>query len=179
MKYRTFGVTTLNTFLKYCRLREYESNLDGIMRRGPEVEQVHFVIIEMSPVTYIDSSAVQALKDLYHEYKSRGIQIVIANPNRDVLLTLTKASLVDLIGKEWYFVRVHDAVQVCLQQVQGQAEKLKSPDSFLDGKRSFFQRLSRRKEDLPKIDLEIGVPSTLISSSSDNHLEEPLLPGRT
>ncbi|KAH9603062.1 hypothetical protein KSS87_014864, partial [Heliosperma pusillum] len=168
-----------NTSYIKDRLREYESNLDGIMRRGPEVEQVHFVIIEMSPVTYIDSSAVQALKDLYHEYKSRGIQIVIANPNRDVLLTLTKASLVDLIGKEWYFVRVHDAVQVCLQQVQGQAEKLKSPDSFLDGKRSFFQRLSRRKEDLPKIDLEIGVPSTLISSSSDNHLEEPLLPGRT
>ncbi|XP_074276240.1 putative sulfate transporter 4.2 [Silene latifolia] len=168
-----------NTSYIKDRLREFESNLDGTMRRGPEVEQVHFVIIEMSPVTYIDSSAVQALKDLYHEYKSRGIQIVIANPNRDVLLTLTKAGLVDLIGKEWYFVRVHDAVQVCLQQVQGQTEKLKSPDSFLDGKRSFFQRLSRRKEDLPTIDLEIGVPSTLISSSSDHHLKEPLLPGRT
>ena len=29
-----------------------------------------FVVIEMAPVTYIDSSAAQALKELYQDYKS-------------------------------------------------------------------------------------------------------------
>lgn len=46
------------------------------------------------------------------------LQIAIANPNRQVHLLLSKSGLIDLIGKEWYFVRVHDAVQVCLQHVQ-------------------------------------------------------------
>ncbi|KAK3132520.1 hypothetical protein QOZ80_6AG0523520 [Eleusine coracana subsp. coracana] len=63
------------------RLREYELNLPN-SNRGPDVGRVYFVILEMSPVTYIDSSAVQALKDLHQEYKARQIQIAIANPNR-------------------------------------------------------------------------------------------------
>lgn len=164
------------------RLREYESNpeIDGSMRRGPEVERVHFVIIEMSPVTYIDSSAVQALKDLYHEYKSRGIQIVIANPKREVLVTLTKAGLVDLIGKEWYFVRVHDAVQVCLQHVQGGLNELPGvPESLMEGKRGFFQRSSLKKEGGPTVDIESGHQTPSSSSSSEPQLQEPLLPKRS
>lgn len=100
------------------RLREYEIKVDGATKRGPSVERIYFVIIEMAPVTYVDSSAVQALKDLYQEYKSRDIQIVISNPNREVLLTLVKSGVFELIGKEWFFVRVHDAAQVCLEHVQ-------------------------------------------------------------
>jgi sulfate transporter 4 len=52
------------------------------------------------------------------------LQIAIANPNRQVHLLLSKSGLIDLIGKEWYFVRVHDAVQVCLQQVQNVTSRM-------------------------------------------------------
>ncbi|XP_020593459.1 sulfate transporter 4.1, chloroplastic-like isoform X2 [Phalaenopsis equestris] len=100
------------------RLREYELDMSGSIRRGPDVGRIHFVIIEMSPVTYVDSSAIQALKELHQEYKSRGIQILIANPSREVHLSLFKSGLLDILGKEWCFVRVHDAVQICLQRVQ-------------------------------------------------------------
>ncbi|CAL5081770.1 unnamed protein product [Urochloa decumbens] len=99
------------------RLREYELNLPN-SNRGLDVGRVYFVILEMSPVTYIDSSAVQALKDLHQEYKARHIQIAIANPNRQVHLLLSRSGIIDLIGDGWCFVRVHDAVQVCLQHVQ-------------------------------------------------------------
>ncbi|KAG2627177.1 hypothetical protein PVAP13_3KG227912 [Panicum virgatum] len=99
------------------RLREYELNLPN-SNRGLDVGRVYFVILEMSPITYIDSSAVQALKDLHQEYKARHIQIAIANPNRQVHLLLSRSGILDLIGAAWCFVRVHDAVQVCLQHVQ-------------------------------------------------------------
>ncbi|XP_078180868.1 sulfate transporter 4.1, chloroplastic-like [Carex rostrata] len=105
-----------NTSYIKDRLREYELNASS--DRGPDVGRIYFVILEMSPVTHVDSSAVQALKDLHQEYRDRGIQIAIANPNRQVHLLLSKSGLIDLIGKEWYFVRVHDAVQVCLRHVQ-------------------------------------------------------------
>ncbi|CAH2053897.1 unnamed protein product [Thlaspi arvense] len=100
------------------RLREYEVAIDKHTNRGPELERIYFIILEMWPVTYIDSSAVEALKELYEEYKTRDIQLAISNPNREVLRTLARSGIVELIGKEWYFVRVHDAVQVCLHYVE-------------------------------------------------------------
>ncbi|KAK6933246.1 STAS domain [Dillenia turbinata] len=127
-------------------------------------------VTSKTAVTYMDSSAVQALKDLYQEYKSRDIQIVIANPNPEVLLTLTKSSLVDLIGKEWYFVRLHDAVQVCLQHVQGSSETPKKVDSPApEEKPGHLQRLRQRLEDL-----ELGAQETQIQKEADPQLE-PLL----
>lgn len=157
------------------RLQEYEMKNDGSTRRGPEVESVYFVILEMSPVTYVDSSAVQALKDLYHEYKSRDIQIAISNPNREVLLTLAKANLVELIGKEWYFVRVHDAVQVCLQHVQSINEGAKTAEPLEEDKPSLFQRLlKQRREDFSKAELESGGQAPSTPADSDSQLE-PLL----
>ncbi|KAG8645121.1 hypothetical protein MANES_10G037500v8 [Manihot esculenta] len=139
------------------RLREYELGVDKSTRHGPEVERIYFVILEMSPVTYIDSSAVQALKDLHQEYKSRDIQIAISNPNREVLLTLTKAGLVQLIGKEWYFVRMHDAVQVCLQHVRSINQETKHPDPLPVDEPDIFRRLLNQiEEDLSVAKLESG-----------------------
>jgi sulfate transporter 4 len=57
------------------------------------------------------------------------LQIAIANPNRQVHLLLSTSGLIDLIGKEWYFVRVHDAVQVCLQHVQNVTGKTSGSSS--------------------------------------------------
>ncbi|KAK4836337.1 hypothetical protein QYF36_021565 [Acer negundo] len=161
------------------RLREYEVHVDKSTRRGPEVERIYFVILEMSPVTYIDSSAVQALKDLHQEYKSRDIQMAISNPNREVLLTLSKSDVVELIGKEWYFVRVHDAVQVCLQHVQSLKEYLKTADTAdpsPDEKPSIFQRLlkNRGEEDTSITEIESGNKKPTDSRDTDPQLE-PLL----
>ncbi|XP_010453433.1 PREDICTED: sulfate transporter 4.1, chloroplastic-like [Camelina sativa] len=113
------------------RLREYEVAVDKYTNRGLEVERINFVILEMSPVTHIDSSAVEALKELYQEYKTRDIQLAISNPNKDVHLTIARSGMVELVGKEWFFVRVHDAVQVCLQYVQS---------SNLEDKKTSFSR---------------------------------------
>ncbi|KAF3774757.1 Sulfate transporter 4-1 [Nymphaea thermarum] len=89
---------------------------------GSETEKVHFVIIEMDPVTYIDSSAVQPLKDLYYVYKSHNVQLAMVNPNHKVWKRLTISGVLELVGKEWHFVRMHDAVQVCLQHMQSLKE---------------------------------------------------------
>ncbi|XP_038690887.1 sulfate transporter 4.1, chloroplastic-like isoform X1 [Tripterygium wilfordii] len=157
------------------RLREYELDVDKSSSRGPEVERIHFVIIEMAPVTYIDSSAIQALKDLHEEYKSRDIQIAISNPNREVLLTLSKSGVIELIGKEWYFVRVHDAVQVCLQHVQSLQETPNTSGPPPEEPTSFLQRLARQRgEDSSISELESGDRRPLFTKNNDPKLE-PLL----
>ncbi|WCJ19512.1 sulfate transporter 4.1 [Euphorbia peplus] len=164
-----------NTSYIKDRLREYELDVDKSTSRGPEVERIHFVILEMAPVTYIDSSAVQALKDLYHEYKSRDIQIAVSNPHREVLLTLAKAGIVELIGKEWYFVRVHDAVQVCLQHVQSLNHVPKDPNLLADDKSNFLRRLlKQREEDSAVADVESG-NKNLSVNKREGPESEPLL----
>ena len=153
-------------------------------------------------VTYIDSSAVQALKDLYQEYKLRDIQVVltsflspqhkqslnyfstnhlvhiqiaISNPNRDVLLTFSRSGVVELIGKEWFFVRVHDAVQVCLQHVESLNETTKTSDSSPKDKSSFLQSLVKsRSEDFSVSQLESGFQKLPSFNEIDPQLE-PLL----
>ncbi|KAI6676394.1 hypothetical protein NL676_037190 [Syzygium grande] len=130
----------------------------------------------MAPVTYIDSSAVQALKDLYQEYKLRDIQIAISNPNRDILLTFSKSGVVDMIGKEWFFVRVHDAVQVCLQHVQSIEEMPTTTDPPPEDRPSLLQRLLRQTgEDLSIPELESGNQRPPASTDTNPQLE-PLLP---
>ncbi|XP_058182415.1 sulfate transporter 4.1, chloroplastic-like isoform X2 [Rhododendron vialii] len=167
-----------NTSYIKDRLREFELEVDNSTKRGPDVERVYFVIIEMAPVTYIDSSAAQALKDLHQEYKSRDIQTAIANPNREVLLTLARSGMVELIGKEWFFVRVHDAVQVCLQHVQSLNETPKASEALSDDYPSFFQRLlGQRAEGFSTEELESGDRQSPVSKDKDPQLE-PLLSRR-
>ncbi|CAN0909446.1 Sulfate transporter 4.1, chloroplastic [Linum grandiflorum] len=161
-----------NTSYIKDRLREYELKVDKSTRHGPEVERIHFVILEMSPVTYIDSSAIQALKDLHQEYQSRDIQIAISNPNREVLLTLSKSGIVELIGKEWYFVRVHDAVQVCLRHVESLHQKPSTASE--ETKPSLYERLLKQRGDgISAADLETG-QRTIASRNGDSR-SEPLL----
>ncbi|KAL8232012.1 hypothetical protein R6Q57_001790 [Mikania cordata] len=161
-----------NTSYIKDRLREYEIVADQSTKRGPEVERIFFVILEMAPVTYVDSSAVQSLKELYQEYNSRDIQIAIANPNKEVLLTLARSGFIDQIGKEWCFVRVHDAVQVCLQHVPNPNNPPRIPDSSPDKSSRFLERLrTQRKEDLSSSKLESG-------EDFDPHME-PLLSSKS
>ncbi|KAL8166803.1 hypothetical protein V2J09_008302 [Rumex salicifolius] len=154
------------------RLRKYESSVDNSIRRGPEIERTYFVILELSPVTYIDSSAIQALKDLHQEYQSRGIQVVISNPNKQVLQTLARGGVVELIGREWFFVRAHDAVQVCLQQVQSLTDEMpRTPEYRTDKNLTLLQRMiKQRREDLSSDELESG------DHDNESQLDEPLLP---
>ncbi|CAN0837014.1 Sulfate transporter 4.1, chloroplastic [Linum grandiflorum] len=159
-----------NTSFIKDRLREYEVSADTSGRRGPEVERIYFVILEMSPVTYIDSSGIQTLKELHQEYKSRDIQMAISNPNREVLLTLSKAGIVELMGKEWYFVRVHDAVQICLEHVQSMDQ---TPNTLAETKPNLLERLLKQRGDDPSgSELESGKRNV----NGDPNLEPLLSP---
>lgn len=105
------------------------------------------------------------------------MQLAISNPNRDVLLNLSKAGVVELIGKEWYFVRVHDAVQVCLQHVQAIKDAPKATaDPSPEERPSLLQRLLRhRGEDLSIPELESGYQNLSTRSGETDPQSEPLL----
>ena len=103
------------------------------------------------------------------------MQIAISNLNQETLMTLSRAGVVELIGKEWYFVRVHDAVQVCLQHVQSLKETPKIGNPLTEERQSSFQRyLRQRADDSSLSELESGNQTSLVTKESDPQLE-PLL----
>merc|ERR1712151_884099 len=59
-------------------------------------DEVKFVIVDMSPVSHVDTTAMHILNDLYKDYKSKDKQLCFCNPS----------------------VSVHDAVDSCLIQLE-------------------------------------------------------------
>eukprot|EP00884_Botryococcus_braunii_P008426 jgi/Botrbrau1/17585/Bobra.0166s0027.1 len=81
-----------------------------------------FLILDLSPVTDVDASSVHYLKDLIMEQERKGVKLALANPSRFVTHQIERAGLDKLIGREWIFVRMHQAVSSCkelLAEAQG------------------------------------------------------------
>ncbi|CAI9116353.1 OLC1v1017476C1 [Oldenlandia corymbosa var. corymbosa] len=74
---------------------------------------IQVLIVEMSPVTDIDTSGIHALQELHSSLQKRGIQLVLANPGRVVLDKLHASNFVSLIGQDKIFLTVADAVLTC------------------------------------------------------------------
>ncbi|PRW44455.1 sulfate transporter isoform B [Chlorella sorokiniana] len=93
--------------------------------RAEEVgDHIRFVIIDLSPVTDIDSSAMHFLDDFIDELASDGVelvlanpiqQLVLANPIQQVLLSLKRCGLIKKIREENVHVNMHDAVSHATQ----------------------------------------------------------------
>ncbi|KAJ1699581.1 hypothetical protein LUZ63_008093 [Rhynchospora breviuscula] len=76
--------------------------------------KLNFVIIEMSPVTDIDTSGIHAFEELLRTLKRRGIQLILANPGPVVIDKLSLADFTEHIGHENIFLTVGEAVKACL-----------------------------------------------------------------
>lgn len=113
-----------NTSYVKEKLREYEmlASMKPSSTNNLRGQELRFVILEMSPVTSIDSTGLHALKDIVTEYKQRGIGFVLANPNRKVLESLESAGIMDKIGFNHIFLNVHFAVEACRKSMQQEDE---------------------------------------------------------
>ncbi|KAI8466625.1 MAG: proton/sulfate transporter [Monoraphidium minutum] len=94
------------------KLEEYEEQADAysVSQGGDGVE---FVVLELSPVSHMDAMGAAFIEELWAGYNSRGIQLVLSNPSVRVLRILERSGFLEKFGREWIFVRVHDAVMYC------------------------------------------------------------------
>lgn len=75
--------------------------------------RIQFLVVDMSPVTDIDTSGIHALEDLNGSLKKRNVQLVLANPGQVVLDKLHASNFANLIGQDMIFLTVADAVLTC------------------------------------------------------------------
>jgi anti-anti-sigma factor len=81
-----------------------------------ECNPTEYIVLEMTPVVSIDSTAVHVIQDVVSAFRNRGIQIAFAMVGNRVDKTFRKTKLTDFIGEQWFFPTVNEAVLFCLKQ---------------------------------------------------------------
>ncbi|KAK8684102.1 hypothetical protein V6N13_040138 [Hibiscus sabdariffa] len=74
---------------------------------------IQFLIVEMSPVTDIDTSGIHALEELHRSLEKKNIQLILTNPGPVVMDKLEASRFANLIGEDKIFLTVADAVSSC------------------------------------------------------------------
>lgn len=74
---------------------------------------LHYVILDMGPVTTIDASGISALEELKKKLDLRTLQLVMANPGRQTIEKLNNSKFTEILGKKWLFLTVEEAVVSC------------------------------------------------------------------
>ncbi|KAG8364127.1 hypothetical protein BUALT_Bualt19G0094500 [Buddleja alternifolia] len=80
--------------------------------------RIQYLVVEMSPVTDIDTSGIHALEDLYKGLQKRDIQLVLANPGQAVLDKLHASDFANTIGEDKIFLTVGDAVMTLAPKME-------------------------------------------------------------
>jgi sulfate transporter 4 len=95
-------------------------------------EPVQYVVIEMTPVSSIDSTAMHMIEDMVKDFRNRNIFVAVTSLTSRVQKTMGKAQFDKHLGKEWIFDRVHDAVLKCLhhKRMSSAIEDGSSPSRF-------------------------------------------------
>ncbi|KAG6417409.1 hypothetical protein SASPL_119567 [Salvia splendens] len=83
-----------------------------------EKQKIHHLIIDMSPVTDIDTSGIHSMEDLHKALKKREIELVLANPGQAVLDKLHASDFAEAVGDERIFLSVKDAVSTLVPKLQ-------------------------------------------------------------
>jgi sulfate transporter 4 len=79
--------------------------------------EVRYIILDLSPVSHIDTTGLHVLEDMYLTQEKLGVQLCLCNPGISVMERLLKSGMVDLVGRDHFFSDVINAVQWCLNEM--------------------------------------------------------------
>ncbi|KAM4678636.1 prestin [Discoglossus pictus] len=92
----------------------HESPSEELEHFMSPLTNVHTVILDFTPVNFVDSVGVKTLKSIIKEYKEVGVEIVMSGCNGVVMKDLTKLNFFEKnITKDVIFHSIHDAVIHC------------------------------------------------------------------
>jgi len=129
-----------------------------------EVNPTEYLVVEMTPVISIDSTACHVLKDIVSDFRSRGIEVAFAMVGNRVDKTMRKAKLKQFIGDKWFFANVNEAVQFCLRHQHAKQKVAKGELETQDGQDAATFDVQ---------DIDIGF-SDEIGFSNDMHSENTM-----
>nr|KAJ0188450.1 hypothetical protein LSAT_V11C900458160 [Lactuca sativa] len=74
---------------------------------------LQYVVLSLSAVGNIDTSGITMLGEVKKLMERRGLKLILANPGGEVIKKMNKAKLIDVVGEEWIYLTVGEAVGAC------------------------------------------------------------------
>eukprot|EP00440_Ansanella_granifera_P021241 gb/GFBE01023058.1/.p1 GENE.gb/GFBE01023058.1/~~gb/GFBE01023058.1/.p1 ORF type:complete len:893 (+),score=180.88 gb/GFBE01023058.1/:1-2679(+) len=131
VKQESSGAFVPNVFIARIGSSMYFANAsfikDMLLGYVEDLEQINsteYIVLEMSPVVSVDSTALHVLEDVVTDFRGRGIQIAFAMVGNRLERTFARAGLKTFVGERWFFPTVHDAVVGCLRHQQAKRKLL-------------------------------------------------------
>ncbi|CAG5135996.1 unnamed protein product [Candidula unifasciata] len=81
-----------------------------------QMRKIHHVIVDCSPINYIDASGTNVLTHIFSEYSHVSIKLYLAGCSAVIRSTMRKAGVFDKIPESHFFLDVHDAVSYAKPQ---------------------------------------------------------------
>lgn len=88
------------------------------------INRTEYIVLEMTAVVSVDSTALNVLEDVVNDFRGRGIQIAFAMVGNRLDRTFRKSGLTNSVGEKWFFPTVHDAVVGCLRHQKAKRKLL-------------------------------------------------------
>ncbi|RMG55818.1 MAG: solute carrier 26 family protein [Bacteroidetes bacterium] len=101
-------IVRLDAQFYFANIQFLKDRLDRLIRE--QVPPPKALILDAAAINAIDSSAMHALEDWIKEYGSQKIDVLLSGVKGPVRDTLKRSGLMDRLGKERFFLRVHDAM---------------------------------------------------------------------
>ena len=100
------------------KVRKHKSDALAELRERNGGEKIQYLILDLSPVSHIDTTALQTVEDMILTQRNEGCVVCFCNPGMTVIKRFARSGIVDLVGREHFFSSVIDAVQWCLTDME-------------------------------------------------------------
>jgi len=90
-----------------------------------EVNPTEYIVLEMSSVVTVDSTALHILEDVVTDFRNRHIHVAFAMVGNRLSRNFEKGGLTTFVGGQWFFHTVHDAVVGCLRHQQAKRKQIR------------------------------------------------------
>jgi len=95
------------------------------------VNDIRYIVVDMSPVSHIDTAGIHLLEEMWKEYGKRNVQLCLCNPEIFVMEKLCASGLAEKVGIDYIYCNTHDAVKSCLSKMEQGATSLSNQGEIL------------------------------------------------
>ncbi len=117
-------VLRIDAALYFANVSYFKDKLREIEEKAPALRAL---VIDAYPMNRIDSSAAHALLEIIEDAQRRGIRFYFAGVKGPVMDVLERAGIVDRIGRDHFFLEVHDAVEAAEAALNDEPETSRAP----------------------------------------------------
>ncbi|KAK9989144.1 hypothetical protein SO802_029383 [Lithocarpus litseifolius] len=113
----SFTVSDYNEKIESKKILRWLSNEEEDLKinSGPRIK---YLVVEMSPVTDIDTSGIHSFEELHRTLQNRDVKLVLANPGAIVTEKLHASEFTKKIGEDMIFLTVADAIETLSPRIK-------------------------------------------------------------